>query len=100
MKPGSESDLEGGELNATRYAWTMVKERGHLGRNSHLALLSTLWEKLLRATGCLSTQPALWGYYSQWALICILTGKYSRFRMHMGMKHVNKWNRKRIKEVF
>ena len=55
-----------GELDADlAKAWTIAGE-GHLGRNSHLALLSTLWEKLLRATGCPSTRPALWSYYSQW----------------------------------
>lgn len=32
--------------------------------------------------------------------ICILTGKYSRFWIHMDMKHVNKQNRKGIKEAF
>lgn len=43
------------------------KGKRHLGRNSHLALLSSLWEKLSRAAGYPSTQPVSWGYYSQWA---------------------------------
>lgn len=49
----------------------------------------------------LSVHPASsLGLLSPVGHICILTGKYSRFWIHMGMKHVNKWNRKRIKEVF
>lgn len=52
---------------------------GPPGRNSHLALLSSLWEKPLRATGYLSTQPVSLGLLFPVGHICILTGKYSRF---------------------
>lgn len=55
------------------------KGAGHLGGNSHLAPLSTLWEKLSRATGRPSTRLALLGLLFPESKICILTGKYRRF---------------------
>lgn len=43
------------------------KGNGPPGRTSHLAPLSLLWEKLLRATGYPSNQPLSWCRYSLWA---------------------------------